>query len=83
MVDFKGKGEFCPSPFSYQNLGEAEYVVAVYQFMRLIGYPADRISILTTYNGQRNLIREILGQRCRNSVFGKKLILYHLMHNIF
>ena len=67
---FQGKGEFCPTPHFYQNLGEAEYVVAVYQYMRLLGYPAEKISILTTYNGQKHLIRDILGQRCRSPIFG-------------
>lgn len=68
---FQGKGEFCPTPHFFQNLGEAEYVVAVYQFMRLIGYPAERISILTTYNGQKNLIRDIINQRCKDTrLFG-------------
>jgi len=27
--------------------------------MRLIGYPAEKISILTTYNGQRDLIKYV------------------------
>lgn len=67
---FQGKGEIQPTPYFYQNLGEAEYLVAVYQYMRLLGYPAEKISILTTYNGQRNLIRDILQQRCNNEVFG-------------
>lgn len=71
VPDFQGKGESCPTPFFYQNLGEAEYVVAVYQFMRLLGYPAEKISILTTYNGQKNLIRDVLAQRCRSAVFGQ------------
>jgi len=70
VPSFQNKGETCPTPFYYQNLGEAEYVVAVYQYMRLIGYPASSISILTTYNGQKNLIRDVLSQRCRNSLFG-------------
>jgi intron-binding protein aquarius len=69
-VDYQGRGEFCPTPHFYQNLGEAEYVVAMYQYMRLIGYPANKISILTTYNGQKHLIRDILHQRCRNPIFG-------------
>ena len=70
FVDFKGRGEFCPTPYFYQNLGEAEYVVALYQYMRLLGYPADKITILTTYNGQKMLIRDVLTQRCRNALFG-------------
>ena len=56
-----------------QNLGEAEYVVAVYQYMRLLGYPAERISILATYNGQKHLIRDVLNQRCRDPFFGMPL----------
>ena len=67
---FQGKGESAPTPYFYQNLGEAEYIVAVYQFMRLLGYPAEKISILTTYNGQKNLIKDVLQQRCRSSLFG-------------
>ncbi len=43
-----------------QNLAEAEYVVATYQYMRLLGYPASSISILTTYNGQKNLLEDII-----------------------
>ena len=68
--DFQGEGERCPTPYFYQNLGEAEYVVAVYQYMRLLGYPAEKISIITTYNGQKNLIRDIIAQRCMNPIFG-------------
>lgn len=52
VPDFQGRGETEPVPHFYQNLGEAEYVVAVYQYMRLLGYPAEKIAILTTYNGQ-------------------------------
>src|SRR5690606_37832703 len=36
--DFKGTGETCPQPHYYLNLGEAEYAVAIYQYMRLLGY---------------------------------------------
>ena len=68
--DFNGKGEITPTPYYYQNLGEAEYVVAVYQYMRLIGYPAEKITILTTYTGQKTLILDILSQRCKNPIFG-------------
>jgi intron-binding protein aquarius len=32
--------------------------------MVLIGYPPDKISIITTYNGQKELIADILSQRC-------------------
>ena len=32
--------------------------------MVLIGYPPEKISILTTYNGQKDLLLDILSQRC-------------------
>jgi intron-binding protein aquarius len=67
---FQGKGESSPTPYFYQNLGEAEYIVAVYQYMRLLGYPAHKITILTTYNGQKHLIQDVLSMRCRNPLFG-------------
>jgi intron-binding protein aquarius len=71
IENFQGRGEYSPSPYSFQNSGEAEYVVAVFMYMRLLGYPADRITILTSYNGQKNLIRDILEQRCQLPMFGK------------
>jgi intron-binding protein aquarius len=71
VPDYKGAGEMQPSPHFIQNLGEAEYAVAIYQYMRLLGYPASKISILTTYAGQKALVRDVLGHRCaRNSLFG-------------
>ena len=30
VEDYQGQGEFSPTPFFYQNLGEAEYIVAFY-----------------------------------------------------
>ena len=40
-------------------------------YMRLVGYAADKISIITTYNGQKALIRDVLNTRCRdNPLFG-------------
>ncbi|KAJ3334362.1 hypothetical protein HDU76_000055 [Blyttiomyces sp. JEL0837] len=71
VEDYKGKGETEPMPHFLQNLGEAEYIVATYQYMRLQGYPASKISILTTYNGQKALIDDVLERRCRwNPLFG-------------
>ena len=71
VPDYKGKGETEPSPHFIQNLGEAEYSVAIYQYMRLLGYPAAKISILATYAGQRTLIKDVLAHRCaKNPVFG-------------
>ncbi|KAF9094292.1 hypothetical protein BGX23_002306 [Mortierella sp. AD031] len=70
--NYKGQGETAPRPHFIQNLGEAEYVVATYQYMRLLGYPAEKITILTTYNGQKDLIRDVLNQRCSwNPIFGR------------
>ncbi|XP_072992424.1 uncharacterized protein [Typha latifolia] len=65
VPDYHGKGETAPSPWFYQNEGEAEFVVSVYIYMRLIGYPASKISILTTYNGQKLLIRDVVNRRCK------------------
>ncbi|RPA71567.1 hypothetical protein BJ508DRAFT_367698 [Ascobolus immersus RN42] len=68
---FKGQGETRPSPNVLQNLGEAEYAVALYQYMRLLSYPSSAITILTTYAGQRALIRDVLELRCKgNPLFG-------------
>ena len=38
VLDYLGHGEMEPRPLFYQNLGEAEYAVAIYQYMRLLGY---------------------------------------------
>eukprot|EP01065_Artemidia_motanka_P007566 TRINITY_DN1377_c0_g1_i1.p1 TRINITY_DN1377_c0_g1~~TRINITY_DN1377_c0_g1_i1.p1 ORF type:complete len:1449 (+),score=544.42 TRINITY_DN1377_c0_g1_i1:47-4393(+) len=68
---FRGQGETAPQAHFYQNLGEAEYVVATYMYMRLLGYPASKITILTTYNGQKHLIRDVINHRCgARTVFG-------------
>jgi intron-binding protein aquarius len=71
VPDYKGSGESEPSPHFLQNLGEAEYAVALFMFMRLLGYPAEKISILTAYAGQRALIKNVLDHRCKtNRLFG-------------
>lgn len=70
VPDYLGKGETAPSPWFYQNEGEAEYVVSVYMYMRLLGYPANKISILTTYNGQKLLIRDVISRRCKSCGIG-------------
>ncbi|PIN23485.1 DEAD box containing helicase [Handroanthus impetiginosus] len=64
VPDYRGRGETAPSPWFYQNEGEAEYIVSIYMYMRLLGYPANKISILTTYNGQKLLIRDVINRRC-------------------
>lgn len=71
VPDYKGKGESVPTPHFVQNLGEAEYAAALFMYMRLLGYPAHKISILTTYAGQRALIKDVLNHRCKaNPLFG-------------
>jgi intron-binding protein aquarius len=71
VEDYKGMGENEPTPHFIQNLGEAEYAVAIFQYMRLLGYPASKISILATYAGQRALIKDVLAHRCaKNPIFG-------------
>lgn len=71
VPDYKGRGEGEPTPHFVQNLGEAEYAVALFMYMRLLGYPAASISILTAYAGQRALIRDVLQHRCaRHRLFG-------------
>lgn len=45
--------------------------MALFMYMRLLGYPAEKISILTTYNGQKQMIREVVQHRCTsNRLFG-------------
>ena len=63
---------YCVLVFSsLQNLAEAEYAVGLFMYMRLQGYPPERIAILTTYNGQKHLLRDVLNKRCANNpVFG-------------
>jgi len=68
--DLEFNHEYCPISHFYQNLAEAEYVVAVYMYMCLQGYDSSKITILTTYNGQKALIKDIIKQKCSwNSIF--------------
>ena len=62
--------EYCPVPHFYQNLAEAEYVVSVYMYMCIQGYNPEKITILTTYNGQKALIKDIIKKKCAwNPIF--------------
>ncbi|GAO47490.1 hypothetical protein SAICODRAFT_57839 [Saitoella complicata NRRL Y-17804] len=71
VADYKEEGEVESTPGSFQNLGEAEYAVAIFQYMRLLGYPAQKITILSAYTGQQALINGVLDQRCtRNPLYG-------------
>lgn len=62
--------EYCPIPHFYQNLAEAEYVVSVFMYMCIQGYNPEKITILTTYNGQKALIKDIIKRKCSwNPIF--------------
>ena len=69
VEEFNGVGESEPVPHFFQNLAEAEFVVATFMYMRLLGYPAEKITILTTYNGQKSLIKDVVIQRCASNPF--------------
>lgn len=53
-----------PSKHFLQNVAEAEYAVALYQYLRLLGYPSHNVTILSAYYGQKKLIEEIVERRC-------------------
>ena len=58
-------------PHVYQNEVEANYIVAFYQYLRLCGYSSQQIAIITSYNGQRELIAKQMRESCKNNpVFG-------------
>ncbi|KAL5542055.1 hypothetical protein UlMin_009765 [Ulmus minor] len=52
----------CHLTWFYQNEGEAGYLVSVFIYMGLLRYPANKISILTTYNWQKLLIRDVINR---------------------
>lgn len=62
--DYQGRGESEPRAHFTQNLGEAEYAVALYQYLRLLGHPARSIAILATYAGQKALLEDVVARRC-------------------
>eukprot|EP01017_Pseudomicrothorax_dubius_P026865 TRINITY_DN3035_c0_g1_i4.p1 TRINITY_DN3035_c0_g1~~TRINITY_DN3035_c0_g1_i4.p1 ORF type:complete len:396 (-),score=80.28 TRINITY_DN3035_c0_g1_i4:146-1333(-) len=71
FIDVAGS-EATPRPHFYQNVAEAEFVIATYMYMVLLGYPADRIALLTTYNGQKALLRDIFQVKCAYSTRFKR-----------
>jgi intron-binding protein aquarius len=70
VPDYQGHGESTPAPHYYQNLGEAEFLVALFMYMRLHGYPASSIAILATYNGQVALLKDVVARRCAGGFYG-------------
>uniref|UniRef100_A0A7S1TC51 Intron-binding protein aquarius n=1 Tax=Compsopogon caeruleus TaxID=31354 RepID=A0A7S1TC51_9RHOD len=75
VIDVWMGDESEPTPHYFQNLAEAEYIAAVYQYMRLIGYPSTSIAVLTTYRGQQELIKDVIRSRVAwNPVLGSPRI---------
>lgn len=64
-----GKGEEMPIRNYIQNLDEAEYSVALFQYLRLMNVPSKDIAIITAYKGQVDLIKEVLQTRCNWTEF--------------
>eukprot|EP00915_Cephaloidophora_sp_WS-2016_P009598 GHVH01013707.1.p1 GENE.GHVH01013707.1~~GHVH01013707.1.p1 ORF type:complete len:1402 (-),score=229.73 GHVH01013707.1:2099-6304(-) len=64
FVNVPDGAEVQPTPHYYQNPREAEWLVACYMYLRLSGYPQSSIAVLTTYKGQKELLKEIIKQRC-------------------
>lgn len=64
VEDYDGKGEEINDDYSYVNLAEAEYAIGLYMFMCLCGYDPSSISIIATYKGQKELIKEIYEKKC-------------------
>jgi intron-binding protein aquarius len=72
FIHVPGKGEIEPSPNMFQNLSEAEFVVALYMYLRLRDIPASSVSILAAYTGQKSLLLDIIKAKCEwNPIFGQ------------
>lgn len=56
-----------------QNAAEAEYAVWLYQYMRLLGYPACTIAIVTATHGQRQLVQDIVDTRARGTIVDREI----------
>ena len=64
VEEFNSKGEEINSNNSYYNLPEAEFCIGIFMYMCLIGYKPENITILCTYKGQKDLIKEIYKKKC-------------------
>lgn len=61
FVDLSGTSkERQPKPFAFENEEEARFIVALFKYMIGIGYRADQVTILTTYNAQKELLLRLL-----------------------
>lgn len=60
--------------YDYSNLEEAKYAVLLYQYLRLLGYPNEKISICTPYHAQCAIISKLLSRNLsddlRKKIFG-------------
>ena len=75
VPQYQGVGQQEPIPGVFNNLGEAEYIVAVYQYMRVLGYNSQSISIVTPHNGQKHLIMDVLRTRCKHLGYPREVAL--------
>eukprot|EP01029_Cantina_marsupialis_P007120 TRINITY_DN1785_c0_g2_i1.p1 TRINITY_DN1785_c0_g2~~TRINITY_DN1785_c0_g2_i1.p1 ORF type:complete len:1334 (+),score=432.24 TRINITY_DN1785_c0_g2_i1:119-4120(+) len=66
FIDVAEGQETTPRAWFYQNPREAAWIVTTFKFLRLVGHPADKISILTTYNGQRFLLEDMFNKMSRD-----------------
>eukprot|EP00644_Phytophthora_capsici_P015098 jgi/Phyca11/575207/estExt2_Genewise1.C_PHYCAscaffold_710124 len=60
FVDLPSSEEQQPKPFAYENEEEARFIVGMVRYMLAVGYRPDQVTILTTYNAQRELLRRLL-----------------------
>jgi intron-binding protein aquarius len=60
LIDVAGCRERQSQPFAFENLEEAHFAVAVVKYMLAVGYAPSRITVLTTYNAQRELLQRLL-----------------------
>ena len=62
---------FLPSQFLVDHRDHDRVIDSIFRYMRLKGVPANKITLLTTYNGQKALLRDVINQRCGgNALFG-------------
>ncbi|PRT55288.1 hypothetical protein B9G98_02908 [Wickerhamiella sorbophila] len=56
--------------YNEQHVGTAEYAVLLYQYLSLLGYPREKITLIAETSGQKDLINEIsLARGCGDAPF--------------
>lgn len=58
----------------YENIGEADYLVSLYRYMRLLGYPREKIDLVAVSRGQKKRIEQIARQKCKEAFFGQPAV---------